>query len=68
MTGYTSKTTTVTANPAPLVSTMDKIGIYQNGVWYRDNDGSGTWNAGDQANVFGAARLDVGVRRLEWRR
>ena len=54
MTGYTSNTTTVTANPAPLVSTMDKIGIYQNGVWYRDNDGSGTWNAGDQANVFGA--------------
>ena len=25
------------------------------GIWYLDNDGSGTWNAGDRANVFGAA-------------
>ena len=31
-----------------------KIGVYQNGAWYLDNDGSGTWNAGDRANVFGA--------------
>ncbi len=35
-----------------VVST--KIGVYQNGVWYLDNDGSGTWNAGDRANNFGA--------------
>jgi hypothetical protein len=54
MTGYTSNTTTVTANPAPVISTMDKIGIYQNGAWYLDRDGSGAWNAGDTANVFGA--------------
>jgi hypothetical protein len=33
-----------------------KIGLYQytNGVWYLDNDGSGTWNAGDRADTFGA--------------
>ena len=36
------------------INRTTNIGIYQNGVWYRDNDGSGTWNAGDQANVFGA--------------
>jgi len=34
--------------------TREKIGIYQNGVWYLDNDGSGTWNAGDRATMFGA--------------
>ncbi len=33
-----------------------KIGLYQytNGVWYLDNDGSGTWNAGDRSGTFGA--------------
>ena len=31
-----------------------KIGIYMDGAWYLDNDGSGTWNAGDRANTFGA--------------
>ena len=29
-------------------ATGDKIGVYMDGVWYLDNDGSGTWNAGDQ--------------------
>ena len=46
MTGYTSNTTTVTANPAPVVLTQDKIGIYQSGVWYLDNSGNGAWGAG----------------------
>ena len=31
-----------------------KIGVYKDGAWYLDNDGSGTWNAGDRANSFGA--------------
>jgi hypothetical protein len=31
-----------------------KVGIYKDGMWYLDNDGSGTWNAGDRANMFGA--------------
>ena len=22
-----------------------KIGVYKDGIWYLDNDGSGTWNA-----------------------
>ena len=30
-----------------------KIGIYKDGMWYLDNDGSGTWNTGDRANMFG---------------
>ena len=30
------------------------VGVYQNGAWYLDNDGSGTWNTGDRANAFGA--------------
>ena len=34
-------------------ATGDKIGIYKDGTWYLDNDGSGTWNAGDRANMFG---------------
>jgi hypothetical protein len=38
----------------PVTNTADKIGVYNNGVWYLDNDGSGTWNAGDRANSFGA--------------
>ena len=40
--------TNLTITPDP-----DKIGIFRDGVWYLDNDGSGTWNAGDRANVFG---------------
>ena len=31
-----------------------EIGVYQDGAWYLDYDGSGTWNAGDRANGFGA--------------
>jgi hypothetical protein len=31
-----------------------KVGLYKDGMWYLDNDGSGTWNAGDRANMFGA--------------
>ena len=55
MTGYTSNTTTVTANPAPVGSTMDKIGIYQGGVWYLDNNGDGAWAGGDSVYSFGGA-------------
>jgi hypothetical protein len=40
------------ANPGP---TGPKIGVFQNGAWYLDNDGSGTWNTGDRANQFGAS-------------
>jgi len=35
-------------------STSTKIGVYDNGVWYLDNDGSGTWNIGDMAASFGS--------------
>jgi hypothetical protein len=53
-TGYTQNTTTVTANP--LVSTMDKIGVYKDGVWYLDWNGSGAWDQGtDKQDYFGAA-------------
>ena len=40
----------------PPVSTSfpDEIGVYRDGVWYLDNDGSGTWNTGDKAYSFGA--------------
>ena len=31
-----------------------KIGVYKDGTWYLDSDGSGTWNAGDRANSFGS--------------
>jgi hypothetical protein len=55
MGGYISNTTTVTANPAPVVSTMDKIGISQTGVWYLDNSGDGAWGAGDSVFSFGGA-------------
>jgi hypothetical protein len=54
LTGYTSGTTTVTANPAPGTLVPDKIGIYQNGVWYLDNSGDGAFGAGDSAYSFGA--------------
>ena len=49
----TSPGTTITVNAVPTL-TMDKIGIYKGGAWYLDNDGSGTWNTGDRANVFGS--------------
>ena len=40
---------------APVVPPPQrKIGVYQNGAWYLDNDGSGTWNSGDKAYSFGA--------------
>ncbi len=45
---------TITVTPATLPAST-KIGIYKDGAWYLDNDGSGTWNAGDRANLFGAA-------------
>jgi hypothetical protein len=53
-TGYASGTTTVTANLVSPVFTRVKIGVYKEGIWYLDYDGSGTWNAGDRANMFGA--------------
>ena len=28
--------------------TRDEIGVYQNGNWYLDYDGSGVWSAGDR--------------------
>ena len=31
-----------------------RIGVYKDGAWYLDNDGSGMWNAGDKAYYFGA--------------
>ena len=31
------------------------IGVYKDGVWYLDMDGSGTWSAGDRADRFGGA-------------
>ena len=44
---------TITATPAtPAAST--RVGVYKDGTWYLDMDGSGTWNAGDRANNFGA--------------
>jgi hypothetical protein len=40
---------TITANP-------DKIGIYQNGVWYLDYNGNGVWDTGiDKVYTFGVA-------------
>ena len=32
-----------------------EISVYKDGMWYLDTDGSGTWNAGDRANNFGAS-------------
>ena len=37
-----------------VTNATTKIGIYKDGVWYLDTDGSGTWNAGDRAHTFGA--------------
>ena len=31
-----------------------RIGVYKDGAWYLDNDGSGMWNPGDKAYYFGA--------------
>ena len=42
--GYVSNTTTVTATAPIPVLIMDKIGIYQNGVWYLDTNGNGTFD------------------------
>ena len=40
----------------PLVLKLnDRIGVFRNGEWYRDADGSGSWNTGDTVSVFGAA-------------
>jgi PKD repeat protein len=43
---------TINAIPAPALAPT-RIGVYQNGAWYLDNDGSGTWNTGDRVNTFG---------------
>jgi hypothetical protein len=55
MAGYTSNTTTVTANAAPGTLVPDKIGVYRNGTWYLDNIGNGTFGAGDSAFSFGGS-------------
>jgi hypothetical protein len=48
-------TKTPTPTPTPAVKEQQKIGIYQNGVWYHDYDGNGAWNAGtDKVYNFGA--------------
>ena len=44
---------TYTALQFQIVSSS-KIGVFQRRCWYLDDDGSGTWNAGDRANSFGA--------------
>jgi PKD repeat protein len=51
----TSPGTTITVNATPVVSPMDKIGIYQSGTWYLDNSGNGAWGAGDSVYSFGGA-------------
>ena len=43
---------TVTGNTANNLAT--KVGVFKNGAWYLDNDGSGAWNTGDRATAFGA--------------
>jgi hypothetical protein len=56
LTGYTSGTTTVTANPAPGTLIPDKIGISQNGLWYLDSNGNGAFDSGvDKVYSFGGA-------------
>ena len=40
--------------PPVSTSLSDQIGVYRDGAWYLDNDGSGTWNTGDKAYSFGA--------------
>ena len=49
----TTKTITL-GNSIPSTSAQTNIGVYKDGAWYLDNDGSGTWNAGDKAYSFGA--------------
>jgi len=39
--------------PPVSIQTDDRIGIFRNGTWYLDNDGSGTWNTGDKVYNFG---------------
>ena len=36
-------------------SGYDSFGVYRNGVWYLDFNGSGIWDAGDRNFVFGMA-------------
>jgi PKD repeat protein len=48
----TNPGTTITVNAVPTL-TMDKIGIYKNGMWYLDNSGNGAWGAGDSVHSFG---------------
>jgi len=47
-----TKTITLAGSTTPVLGS--RIGVYQNGAWYLDNDGSGTWTAGDKAFNFGA--------------
>jgi len=35
------------------IVSSSKIGVYKDGAWYLDNDGSGTWNTGDKVYSFG---------------
>ena len=46
-------TFTIAAGGPPLAAST-RIGVYKDGAWYLDNEGSGTWNAGDNAYSFGA--------------
>ena len=48
-----AKTITLVGDISSTNATTN-IGIFKDGAWYLDNDGSGTWNAGDRANNFGA--------------
>ena len=51
----TNPGTTITVNAVPT-STMDKIGIFQNGLWYLDNNGNGAFDSGvDSVYSFGGA-------------
>ena len=50
----TNPGTTITVNAVPTL-TMDKIGIYKNGMWYLDNSGNGAWGSGDSVYSFGGA-------------
>ncbi len=33
--------------------TRDEIGVYQDGNWHLDYDGTGVWSAGDRSYGFG---------------
>ena len=51
----TSPGTTITVNAIPT-STTDKIGIFQNGLWYLDSNGNGAFDSGvDKVYSFGGA-------------